>query len=75
MKSALGPIILASSGVFHYSSDMKQASKAYNIAKKLYPDFKVSLVNLGNPEEKASAVDVDPDLGDLDSGYAVIIEA
>lgn len=45
------------------------------LARKLYPDFRVSLVDLSVPEDKILAVDIDPDLGDFDTGYAVLVEA
>ncbi|ABP94412.1 MULTISPECIES: hypothetical protein [Metallosphaera] len=75
MKSVVGPVILGSSGVFGYFVDLASARMGLELARKLYPDFRVSLVDLSVPEDKILAVDIDPDLGDFDTGYAVLVEA
>ncbi|BCS92213.1 hypothetical protein L3N51_01718 [Metallosphaera sp. J1] len=75
MKSAVGPVIIGASGVFGYFLEADKAKEALRVARKLYPDFRVSLVDLSVPEEKILAVDIDPDLGDFNTGYAILVEA
>ncbi|MEM3244939.1 MAG: hypothetical protein QXL80_03640 [Metallosphaera sp.] len=67
-------MIIASSGVFYYSTDYSASQRAYEMAKRLYPDFKVSLIDL-NSEERIDAVDVDPDFGDIKTGFVVLVVA
>ncbi len=75
MKSALGPTISQKSGIFYITDNYEDAIRSYELAKRMYPDITVMLVNLSNVKDKIAAVNVDPDLGDLEKGYAVIVIA
>ncbi|QKR00042.1 hypothetical protein GWK48_06315 [Metallosphaera tengchongensis] len=75
MKSPFGSIILALSGVFYFSLDIDKAREAFGRATKIYPDFKIYLLDLSKEEDKIIAVDIDPDLADLTEGYVIAIEA
>ncbi|EHP69233.1 hypothetical protein MetMK1DRAFT_00019800 [Metallosphaera yellowstonensis MK1] len=75
LRSVFGPTILAASGVFYVGRSRDEAERELRRAKTIYPDFKVVLADLSIKEDKILAVDVDPDLGDLDEGYAVLVQA
>lgn len=75
MRSVFGPTILAASGVFYIGTSREEAEIELRRAKGIYPDFKVTLVDLSVKEDKILAVEIDPDLGDMKEGYAVLVQA
>ncbi|AWR97365.1 hypothetical protein DFR86_07255 [Acidianus sulfidivorans JP7] len=74
MKSVFGSIILQSAGVFSISNEKKKAEEDFKIASTIYPDFKISLLDLSSIDDRLKAIDIDPDLADLNNGFVVIIE-
>lgn len=74
MKSVFGTIILQSAGIFSISNDKIQAERDLQIAKKIYPDFKITILDLSRIEDRLRAIDVDPDIADINKGYAILVE-
>lgn len=74
MKSVFGTIILQSAGIFSITKDRKQAEKDSEIAKRIYPDFKITILNLSLAEDRLKAIDIDPDMADFKEGYVVLVE-
>ncbi|BDC19360.1 hypothetical protein [Acidianus sp. HS-5] len=74
MRSIYGSTILESAGIFDIQQDENCAKKSYNEAKKLYPDFKISILHMNNVEDRLKAIDVDPDLADMKDVYVILIE-
>ncbi len=60
-------------GILFISKNRDEAEKVLRIAKRIYAEFNVFLVDLSNPEERICAIDIDPDLGDFKEGYAVVV--
>ncbi|MBW9140673.1 MAG: hypothetical protein K1T65_03080 [Candidatus Aramenus sp.] len=73
MRSVVGPTISQKAGVFYITNDEEDALRSYELAKKMYPDFTIVLANLSNTEDRIAATNIDPDLGDFEKGYAIII--
>lgn len=74
MKSVFGTIIIQSAGIFSIVKDRDQALKDQQIAKKIYPDFKVLILDLSKAEDRLKAIDTDPDIADIRNGYVVLVE-
>ncbi|ARM76012.1 hypothetical protein [Acidianus manzaensis] len=74
MKSVFGTIILQSAGIFSITKNRNQAEKDLIIARKIYPDFKISLLDLSIIEDKLKVIDIDPDLADLNEGFIILVE-
>ncbi len=74
MKSIYGSTILESAGIFDIQKDENCAKISYEEAKRLYPDFKISILNMNNIEDRLKAIDVDPDLADMRDIYVILIE-
>ncbi|EZQ04761.1 MULTISPECIES: hypothetical protein [Acidianus] len=73
MKSVFGPVITEGAGIFDIQLSKAQAIKSLEIAKNIYQDFKVTLLDLNNINDRLRAIDVDVDLGDM-KGYVILIE-
>ncbi|MUN28719.1 hypothetical protein [Sulfuracidifex metallicus] len=64
---------MAGAGIFHCSTSYKDILSSFKVAKSLYPDFTVNVLDLNNVDDRMRAVDIDPDVADL-QGYCVTIE-
>ncbi|MCI2414275.1 MAG: hypothetical protein MPF33_03320 [Candidatus Aramenus sp.] len=73
MRSVVGPTISQKAGVFYITDDYEDALQSYELAKKMYPDFTIVLADLSKAEGRIAATNIDPDLGDFERGYAIII--
>ncbi|AWR94317.1 hypothetical protein [Acidianus brierleyi] len=73
MKSVLGPNISQGAGILGFSTNINDANKIQLLGKKLYPDFNVIILDLSNPDQRITAINIDPDIADFKSGYVVAI--
>ncbi|AEE93761.1 hypothetical protein [Acidianus hospitalis] len=74
MKSVYGSTILESAGIFDLQKNEKDAKISYNEAKRLYPDFKVLILDMNKIEDRLKAIDIDPDLADMKDIYVILVE-
>ncbi len=73
MKSVLGPNISQGAGILGFSIDINEANMIQLLGKKLYPDFNVVILDLSNPDQRITAINIDPDIADFKFGYVIAI--
>ncbi|MBP1357384.1 MAG: hypothetical protein JZD40_02715 [Sulfolobus sp.] len=73
MKSFLGSTIVEERGVIYIAETREDAEKVLARVKRIYADFNVFILDLSNPEDKIYAIDIDPDLGDFNKGFAIVV--
>ncbi|MEM0294279.1 MAG: hypothetical protein QXY68_01450 [Saccharolobus sp.] len=75
MRSFLGTLSsLQEAAIYYYGNDFIEAQKALQEAKKAYKGLRIKLLNLSNIGERIEVIDIDPDIGERNRGYVVIIE-
>lgn len=73
MRSFLGSTIVEERGVIYIAETREDAEKVLAKVKRIYADFNVFILDLSNPEDKTCAIDIDPDLGDFNKGFAIVV--
>jgi len=75
MKSFLGASIIQGAAVFDLANDMNEAKALYELARSLYPSFKLLILDLSKIEQRLLVADIDPDIADIKKGFAVVVIA
>ncbi|MEM1626977.1 MAG: hypothetical protein QXV69_06845 [Sulfolobaceae archaeon] len=73
MRSFFGPVILQGSAIFDITKDLNEAKFLYSLAKRLYSNFDVLLLDLSKIDDRITAVNIDPDVATIKEGYVIAI--